>query len=249
MMKTRIAVLAVALSFMWGTACFAANAHVGTWKTNAAKSKQAPGMGNTNTVTYVEKKDQIQVTVDGTDKDGKATHGVWMGKTDGKAYKVKGNLSWDSMAYKMVNDHTYDITGMKGGKVTWSGRSTVAKDGKSRTLDMTGTGADGIPGLLGGGGGATWARSDAGFWTVTACPRTTGCAEPNVGANGVAGGVTQFGPASEIVCLGAGERSIHSGAASGTTRILVWVASPSGDFWANGNAVFAGSAANMPVGV
>ena len=66
-----------------------------------------------------------------------------MGKADGKTYKVKGNLSWDAMAYKMVDDHTYDMTSMKGGKVAWTGRSTVAKDGKSRTLKMNGTGADG----------------------------------------------------------------------------------------------------------
>ena len=119
------------------------NPHVGTWKVNEAKSKMAPGMGKTNTVVYAEKKDKIQVTVDGVDKDGKPTHGVWMGLTDGKASKVKGNLSWDTMAYKMVDDHTYDITAMKDGKMAWSGRSVVAKDGKSRTLNMSGTGADG----------------------------------------------------------------------------------------------------------
>ena len=100
-------------------------------------------MGKTNTVAYAEKKDQIQVTVDGTDKDGKPTHGVWTGKADGKAYKVKGNLSWDAMTYKMVDDHTYDITGLKDGKVSWSGRSTVAKDGQSRTLKLSGTDAEG----------------------------------------------------------------------------------------------------------
>jgi len=143
MTKTRITAVAVALSFVGATACFAANAHVGTWKTNEAKSKMAPGMGKTNTVVYAEMKDEIQVTVDGTGADGKPTHGVWKGKTDGKAYKVKGNLSWDAMAYKMVNDHSYDITAMKDGKVTWTGRSTVSKDGKSRTLNMSGTGADG----------------------------------------------------------------------------------------------------------
>jgi hypothetical protein len=170
MMKSRIAVVAVALSFMGAAFCFgaakttepaaspaaaktakataptkmaAANAHVGTWKANEAKSKVAPGMGKTNTVVYAEKKDKIQVTVDGVDKDGKPTHGVWMGMTDGKTYKVKGNLAWDAMAYKMVDDHTYDITAMKGGKISWSGRSAVAKDGKSRTLNISGTGADG----------------------------------------------------------------------------------------------------------
>jgi len=37
--------MAVALSFAGATACFAANAHVGTWKVNEAKSKFAPGVG------------------------------------------------------------------------------------------------------------------------------------------------------------------------------------------------------------
>ena len=135
--------MTLGLSFMATAACFSANAHTGTWKVNEAKSKMAPGMGRTNTARYAEKKDQLQVTVDGVDKDGKATHGVWTGKTDGKAYKVKGNLAWDAMAYKMVDDRSYDITAMKGGKMAWNGRSTVSADGKSRTLNMSGTGADG----------------------------------------------------------------------------------------------------------
>lgn len=175
MIKSRIAVVSVALSFTAAAFCFGAtkpadpaaspaaaktakaapkkeaakmaapmmNAHMGTWKTNEAKSKQAPEMGKTNTVMYAEKNGKMQLTVDGMDKDGKKTHGVWTGMADGKAYKVKGNVSWDSMAYKMVNDHTYDITAMKGGKAVWSGRSTVSKDGKMRTLNMSGTGADG----------------------------------------------------------------------------------------------------------
>ena len=143
MMKIRIAAIALALSFLGTVAGFAANPHVGTWQVNQSKSKFAPGMGKTRAVTYAEMKNQIQVTVDGTDKDGKPTHGVWTGKTDGKVYKVKGNLAWDSMAYTMVNDHTYDMTAMKSGKTLWSGRSTVSKDGKSRTLNMTNTGADG----------------------------------------------------------------------------------------------------------
>jgi hypothetical protein len=100
-------------------------------------------MGKTNMVTYAEKKDKIQVTVDGMDKDGKPTHGVWTGMADGKVYKVKGNLAWDAMTYRMVNDHTYDMTAMKDGKMTWSARSVVSKDGKTRTLNMSGTGTDG----------------------------------------------------------------------------------------------------------
>jgi hypothetical protein len=139
MMKTRIAVVAAALSFVGTAACFAANPHMGTWKLNEAKSKLAPGMWKNNTVVYTEMKDKMKVTVDGVDKDGKPTHAVWVGMADGKAYKTKGNMPWDSMAYKVVNDHTYELTAMKGGKVFSSGKSTVSADGKSRTVTMSGT--------------------------------------------------------------------------------------------------------------
>ena len=76
--KTLRSVLAV--SFLASAACFAANPQIGTWKLDDAKSKLAPGMGKSTTVTYAQKGDKIQVTVDGVDKDGKATHGVWVGK-------------------------------------------------------------------------------------------------------------------------------------------------------------------------
>jgi hypothetical protein len=139
MMKTRIAVMALAVSFMAAGACFAANPHLGTWKLNEAKSKLAPGMGKSTTVTYTDQKDKIKVTVDGVDKDGKPTHGVWVGKFDGKAYPAKGNMSWNSAAYKEENERTNDITTWKDGKMVWSGRINVAADGKSRTVTINGT--------------------------------------------------------------------------------------------------------------
>jgi hypothetical protein len=170
MIKTRIAVVAVALSFMGAAFCFGAaktepaaspaaaktaktmapkkeaakmNPHMGTWKLNEAKSKLAAGMGKNLTVAYTEMKDKMKVEVTGVDKDGKPTHGVWVGMADGKSYQMKGNLAWDAAAYKVVNDHTYEITTMKGGKVVAHGKSTVSADGKTRTIATEGTGADG----------------------------------------------------------------------------------------------------------
>jgi uncharacterized protein (DUF1501 family) len=139
MMKTRIAVTALALSFIAAGACFAANAQLGTWKLNEAKSKLAPGMGKNTTVVYAEQKDKIKVTVEGVNKDGTARHSVWLGKFDGKAYPAKGNMPADAIAYKVVNDRTNEITAMKDGKTVWSGTITVAKDGKSRTVSINGT--------------------------------------------------------------------------------------------------------------
>ena len=143
MIKTRIAVLAAALSFTAAAACFAASPQMGTWKLNEAKSKLVPGMGKNTTVTYAEQKDKIKITVEGIDKDGKPTHSVWVGKFDGKAYPVKGNLPYNSVAYRVVNDRTNDITAMKDGKIGWNGRITVSADGKSRTVTINGTDAQG----------------------------------------------------------------------------------------------------------
>ena len=172
MIKTRISAVAVALSFAAATFCFGetkktepaaspapastakttapkkeavkmANPHMGTWKLNEAKSKLTPGMGKNLTVVYTEVKTNIKVTVDGVDKDGKKVQGSWVGMADGKVYKTKGKLAWDSAAYKVVNTHTYEITTMKDGKVFARGKSTVSADGKTRTLETAGTGADG----------------------------------------------------------------------------------------------------------
>jgi hypothetical protein len=143
MVKTRITIMAVALSFMATVPCFAANPHIGTWKLNEAKSKMPAGMGKNTTVSYLEQKDKIKITVDGVDKNGKPTHSVWVGKFDGKAYPVKGNLPYNSVAYRVVNDRTNDITAMKDGKMIWNGRITVAANGKSRTVTINATDANG----------------------------------------------------------------------------------------------------------
>jgi lipopolysaccharide export LptBFGC system permease protein LptF len=143
MIKTRIAVTVLALSFITTAACFAANPQMGTWKLNEAKSKLEPGMGKNTTVIYAEQKDKIKITVEGVDKDGKPRHGVWIGKFDGKAYPSKGNMTWDAAAYTVVNDRTNDITAMKDGKVMWTGRVEVSADGKSRTVTVHGTDPNG----------------------------------------------------------------------------------------------------------
>jgi hypothetical protein len=173
MINSRIAVLAVALSFTAAAFCFGetkktepkaspspvktekaaapkkeapkmANPHLGTWKLNETKSKIPAGMGKNTTVTYTEQKDNIKVAVVGVDKDGKPTKSVWVGKFDGKAYPVKGNLPYDAVAYKVINERTNHITTLKDKKIiVWTGEITVSADGKSRTVTINGSSADG----------------------------------------------------------------------------------------------------------
>jgi hypothetical protein len=143
MKRIRTAVVTLTLSLLAAAICSAAGPQMGTWRLNEAKSKMPAGMVKNNTVTYTEKGDKVEVRVEGMDKDGKPTKSVWLGKWDGKSYPTKGNGAWNSVAYKVVNDRTNDITTWKDGKVAWTGRITVAADGRSRTVTMNGTDANG----------------------------------------------------------------------------------------------------------
>jgi len=144
-MRTRTILASLAVFFAGFALCLAADLQMGTWKLNEAKSKLAPGMAKNTAVTYEAAGDNIKVTVDGVDKDGKPAHNEWTGKFDGKDYPVTGDPASDMRSYKKVNDHTMSIVVKKGGKVTLTGRVVVAADGKSRTLTANGTDPSGKP--------------------------------------------------------------------------------------------------------
>jgi len=131
-MKARATVVTLALCFVGVAACFAADSFMGTWKLNDAKSKIGAGSPKNTTVVYEAAGDDVKVTVDGTDGDGKPVHSEWTGKYDGKDYPVTGDPSTDTRSYKKVNDHTLMFTNKKGEKVTISGRAVVSATTKSR---------------------------------------------------------------------------------------------------------------------
>ena len=136
--------VALALLLTATAATFAANALMGTWKLNEAKSKFAPGATKNTTVTYAPAKgDMVKCTVDGVDKDGKPIHWTWVGKFDGKPYEIKGSPSFNTLTYKPVNDRTNETTATKAGKMVMTGTITVTKDGKSRVVTLTGKDASG----------------------------------------------------------------------------------------------------------
>jgi hypothetical protein len=144
-MNTRTIGLILAVCISAGTTCFADNAQMGTWKLNEAKTKLAPRMGKNSTVVYKSSwfGDDVKVTVDGTDRNGKPAHNTWSGRFDGKFYPVVGDPTSDARAYKVVDDHTMDIKVANKGHVTSSGRIVVSADGKSRTITLMGRDAKG----------------------------------------------------------------------------------------------------------
>jgi hypothetical protein len=139
-MKARTILATLAGLFVGIAVAFAADANMGTWKLNEAKSKFNPGATKNHTVVYsAAPGDMVKVTVDGTDKDGKAEHNEWVGKFDGKDYKVTGSTAYDTRAYTKVDANTMDMTIKKDGKVVGTGKIAVAADGKSRTVTTVAT--------------------------------------------------------------------------------------------------------------
>ena len=140
----RFLLVAAVLWFAATVATFAANPQLGTWKLNESKSQFAPNSTKNHTVTYAEVEGgMIMLTVDGTAWDGKSIHWTWTGKFDGKPYKVEGSSVVDSIATEPVNNRTNSTTGMKDGKVVFTGTIKVAKDGKSRLVKTTLSDANG----------------------------------------------------------------------------------------------------------
>ena len=141
-MKTRTILASLVAFFAGVILCFAADANMGTWKLNEAKSKFGPGATKNSTVVYEAAGENIKVIVDGVDKDGKAIHSEWTGKFDGKDYPVTGNPNEDTRSYKKAGD-ALEFTSKKGGKEGVTGKVVVAADGKSRTVTVTMTDSSG----------------------------------------------------------------------------------------------------------
>ncbi len=142
-MKAKTMVLSLVVCFVAAAVCFASAIHMGTWKLNEAKSKIAAGVQKNHTVVYEAAGDDVKVTVDGIDRDGKPAHNEWTGKFDGKDYPVTGDPVSDMRSYKRVNDRTLALTIKKDGKVTVTGRIVESADGKTRTVTTRGTDAEG----------------------------------------------------------------------------------------------------------
>ncbi len=142
-MKARTLLVALALCFVGTALSLAQGPEMGTWKLNEAKSKLVAGFMKNTTVVYTADGDNVKVTTDGTDGSGQPMHTAWTGKFDGKDYPLSGDPTSDSRSYKKIDDRTLELANKKGGKATTTGRIVVSADGKTRTLNVTGTNSAG----------------------------------------------------------------------------------------------------------
>jgi hypothetical protein len=113
---------------------------LGTWKQDATKSKYSPGPGpKSQTLKFETTKDGIKLTSDGVDAEGKATHGEYVSKFDGKDVPWAGNPDADTASAKKINDNSYENIWKKDGKTTISAKVVVSNKGKTLTVTQVGT--------------------------------------------------------------------------------------------------------------
>src|SRR5215475_5709807 len=142
-MKARTILASLAVCLLGVGVSLAADANLGTWKLNEAKSKIPAGSTKSSTVVYAMAGDSVKITVDGTTGDGKPLHHEWTGKYDGKDYPATGAADHDSRWYKKVDDNTLEFGAKKAGKSIGGGKVVVAPDGKSRSVTSMLTDASG----------------------------------------------------------------------------------------------------------
>jgi len=126
------------------TVLLAADNWLGTWKLNVEKSKYSPGPApKSQTLKYAASQGVITLTSDGVTAEGKATHGTYSSKFDGKEVSWEGNPDADTAAPKKTGDNSFENVWKKGGKVTVTVKAVVSNDGKTYTVSQTGQNAKG----------------------------------------------------------------------------------------------------------
>jgi hypothetical protein len=117
---------------------------IGTWKLNVAKSKYSPGPAPKSlTLKFEPSPDGIKLSQELVDADGKATEGGYTAKFDGKEVPYAGNPDADTSSPKRIDANTYENVWKKAGKVTITAKLVVSADGKTLTVNQTGTNGKG----------------------------------------------------------------------------------------------------------
>jgi len=134
---------------VFAAVAFCADNTLGTWKLNAAKSKFPPGQSPITSLIATREAvgDAIKTTVKGERADKSKIDVTYTTKRDGKEVAVVGSgLPYDTVALTVVDDNTVtDVRTKKGTPYKATGKFVVSNGGKTGTLTVTGTGADGKP--------------------------------------------------------------------------------------------------------
>jgi hypothetical protein len=122
------------------------NPRVGSWQLNVAKSKYDPGPAPKSQTLKIEAAGKGEkVTSEMVNADGSKTTTSYTADYDGKPHPLTGSPLSDMVALKRVDANTSERTDSKGGKTTQTYVRSVSKDGKTMTVTIKGTNAQGKP--------------------------------------------------------------------------------------------------------
>jgi hypothetical protein len=117
---------------------------VGMWMLDSAKSTFKPGPGPKSLMVSIDPAGKgYKVSVDAAGADGKPMKWGYSSEADGKDAPVTGNPAYDAVALTRLSSTSVTIVYKKAGKPVTTGKSTVSADGKTLTLNSTGTNAAG----------------------------------------------------------------------------------------------------------
>ena len=120
------------------------NPRIGTWHLNVAKSTYSPGPAPQSQVLTIEAAGEGEkVTSASVFATGAKTVSVYTANYDGKPYPITGSETADTVTLKRVDASTSERTDSKGGKAVQTLIRVVSKDGKTMTVTIKGTNAQG----------------------------------------------------------------------------------------------------------
>ena len=117
----------------------------GTYKLNLAQSSQTQApMPKSLTVTREAANGAVKQTTTGELANGTAFYATYTSKHDGTDVPVTGNAPFDTIAVRSVDTNTLtDERRKKGGLYQAVGQTTFSNGGKTMTVAIKGTNADG----------------------------------------------------------------------------------------------------------
>jgi hypothetical protein len=120
---------------------------LGSWKLNVAKSKFGSGPAIKEETNQVEPfgGNGIKLTAQITRADGTKVTESYAGPFDGKEFSVGGDPNVDTAYLKRIDANTMERINKKAGKPTTTMKYVVSRDGKTKTVTITGTTAKGEP--------------------------------------------------------------------------------------------------------
>jgi len=138
-MIRRLLVLTLFGASFGASSTWAADASVGTWKLNVAKSTFRPGPPPAaETRIYQSQPEGVKTTVTTTWADRKTTTVEYPANYDGKDYPVSGSRDIDAVALTRVDDFTSAATLKHAGKEIGVARRVVSPDRKTMTITYKG---------------------------------------------------------------------------------------------------------------